>query len=110
MDARHADWLSIVLQGLLGALLGSLAGRLFVMNRITKFMARDQESSMIMVAGCIVAGVGLFMRLGDGLHADLRWLGRHPRRVVQHRRPGRLRKPDRHHQGVQGEDLVRPYG
>lgn len=37
------------------------------MHRGTKFMANDEQSSLIMVAGCIVAGAGLLMRHGDSL-------------------------------------------
>jgi hypothetical protein len=65
--ARGADWLAIILQGAFGAFLGGLAGGLLVMNRVTRFMARDEESSLIMVAGCMIAGAGLLMRHGDGL-------------------------------------------
>jgi hypothetical protein len=67
MKEGNADWLSIVFQGLLGAFLGGVAGGVLVMNRVTRFMARDPESSMIMVAGCVVAVAGLFMRHGDRL-------------------------------------------
>jgi hypothetical protein len=74
MHVRNADWFAIVLQGLFGALLGVLAGGLLVMNRITRFMARDAESSLVMVVGCMLAGAGLLMMRGDGLLIPTRTL------------------------------------
>lgn len=72
MHKQNADWLSVILQGLFGAFLGGLAGSLLVMHRATRFMARDPESSLIMVIGCTVAGAGLFMRHGDSLLVSTR--------------------------------------
>ena len=62
MDSKSADWFAIALQGLFGAFLGLLAGGLLVMHRGTKFMANDEQSSLIMVAGCIVAGDSLLIQ------------------------------------------------
>lgn len=80
MEERRADWMSIVFQGLFGAFLGSLAGGLLVMNRATRFMARDAESSMIMVVGCVLAGAGLLMRHGDSLLISTRTVPAMPMR------------------------------
>jgi hypothetical protein len=83
MEGRRADWMSIVFQGLFGAFLGSLAGGLLVMNRVTRFMASDAESSMIMVAGCVLAGAGLFMKHGDSLLVSTRTI---PAMPIRHTR------------------------
>jgi hypothetical protein len=81
MKEGNADWLSIFFQGLLGAFLGGVAGGFLVMNRGTRFLADDPETSMIMVAGCVVAVAGLFMRHGDRLLIPIR---RVPPMPLQH--------------------------
>ena len=65
--SSDADWLSIILQGLLGGFLGALVGGGLVMNRITRILASDPAAALIVVVGCMVAGAGLFMRSGDRL-------------------------------------------
>ena len=61
--------------------MGSLAGGLLIMNRLTKFLAQDEESSLVMLLGCVFIGTSLFMRFGDAILVPTRTI---PQTPIQH--------------------------